>query len=75
MEDYDRKRSKGALGSATVIKRAGVHTWRELLAKAGLQGWQPAARKGVEAYTLTMHFVYEDRLAEWDRKMGVTQEG
>lgn len=70
MENYDRKQSKGAWGSATVIKRAGVQTWRELLGKAGLQGWQPSARKGIEAYTLTMHFVNEDRPAEWNRKMG-----
>ena len=75
MADYNRRRAGGAPCAAAAIRRAGARTWRELLARAGLRGWQPAARKGIGAYTLTMHFACQDALAEWDRRMAAEREG
>ena len=70
MESYNRRRAKGSPCAVTVIRRSGAGSWLELLSRAGLHKKRPP-RRGAEGYEVTMHFVYEDRLREWEERWGL----
>ena len=58
--EYDRKRRSGAPCAATVIRRAGLSGWRELLLRAGLpvSGRDPVRPEA--GLRLTVHYAWED---------------
>ena len=62
MESYNKRRSEGTPCAKTVIRRAGASGWCDLLARAGLSS-QLSPHKDTEAYALTMHFAYEEKLS------------
>ena len=70
MEEYDRLRSPGAPHSLTVIKYSGAGTWLKLLEMAGLSPKRTAKRKGLEGYSVSMHFQFEDKISNCPEEGG-----
>ena len=63
MEEYNRLRSPEAPCISTVLKYSKAGTWLALLKLAGLEPKQPAQRIGLDGYSVSMHFQFEDEAA------------
>ena len=61
MEEYSRMKSPNAPCVTTVIKNSGTGTWLKLLERTGIQPKIPAERLGLEGYSVSLHFCFEDQ--------------
>ena len=74
MEEYSKRKSPNAPCVTTVIKNSRAGTWLNLLKRAGIEPKTPAKRVGLQGYAVTMHFLFEEQLAD-NSASGIEKQG